>query len=131
MIVLYYCALSFASAQRSLLGIQNDLAVAKTILSKESYAEQSSRGLQSLRTEEEKNRILDTNRLYKKKFGFPFVVCMRMNSEERNGSIVEQMEKRLQNSLTEEVRVAIEELKNISTLRIKDLIKVNYLRNKL
>ena len=62
--------------------------------------------------------IDERNTNYKKKFGFPFVICVREN---KKVVIMEQIEKRLHNDRETEVKTGIENVKKICHLRIQDI----------
>ncbi|XP_037086575.1 2-oxo-4-hydroxy-4-carboxy-5-ureidoimidazoline decarboxylase-like [Pollicipes pollicipes] len=57
--------------------------------------------------------------VYKDKFDFPFVVCVRMNKKE---AIFSGIKERLENDETTELRTGLEEVKKICYLRLLDLI---------
>ncbi len=80
--------------------------------------EQTSAGLNRLSPEEvvlfQKN-----NSAYRKKFGFPFVICARLNNKE---AILAGFERRLKNSRKQEIKTALEEIFKIAELRLRDLI---------
>lgn len=86
-------------------------------LTPQSNQEQASAGLNRLSAEEialfQKN-----NALYREKFGFPFVICARLNKKE---AILRGFETRLQNSRGQEIRAALEEIGKIAWLRLQDL----------
>lgn len=87
-------------------------------LTRESTREQASAGLSDLSAEEialfQKN-----NSAYKEKFGFPFVICARLN---KKTAILEGFERRLKNSREQEIETALEEIYKIAELRLRDLI---------
>ena len=87
-------------------------------LTPESNREQATAGLNRLSAEEiaafQKN-----NSLYREKFGFPFVICARLNKKE---AIFKGFEARLNNSREQEIRTALEEIGKIARLRLEDLI---------
>ncbi|MDB6122558.1 MAG: uraD [Pedosphaera sp.] len=89
-------------------------------LTPESNREQASAGLGQLSTEEialfQKN-----NGAYREKFGFPFVICARLNKKE---AILKGFEMRLKNSREQEIKAALEEISKIARLRLQDLIAV-------
>ncbi|KAF5282159.1 hypothetical protein FQR65_LT02856 [Abscondita terminalis] len=89
-------------------------------MSTESTFEQSTMGLLNLSTEE-KHKLIHLNEEYKKRFGFPFIVCIR----ETNGlcDIVQLIQQRLGNSIDEELKTSIAEVKKISRLRVQALVK--------
>jgi 2-oxo-4-hydroxy-4-carboxy-5-ureidoimidazoline decarboxylase len=87
-------------------------------LTRESTGEQASAGLDNLSSDE----ILlfqKQNAAYKNKFGFPFVICARLN---KKAAILAGFERRLKNSRAEEVKTALEEIFKIAELRLHDLI---------
>ncbi|KAK8383133.1 hypothetical protein O3P69_011573 [Scylla paramamosain] len=53
------------------------------------------------------------------KFGFPFVICTRLNKKE---AILQGLSRRLYNSPEEELHTGIEEVKKIALLRLKNLV---------
>jgi 2-oxo-4-hydroxy-4-carboxy-5-ureidoimidazoline decarboxylase len=59
------------------------------------------------------------NAAYKEKFGFPFVICARLNKKE---VILAGFERRLKNSHEQEIKTALEEIFKIAELRLRDLI---------
>ena len=92
-------------------------------LSKESTKEQSSAQLTML-TPDEQNHIDKLNCLYKEKFGFPFVICARLNQKE---SIILGLEKRFKNTQEFEMKNCIEEVMKICDLRTRDIIQISKL----
>lgn len=86
-------------------------------LTPQSSQEQESAGLNRLSAEEialfQKN-----NALYREKFGFPFVICARLN---KKVAILRGFETRLQNSRDQEIRAALDEIGKIAWLRLQDL----------
>ena len=87
-------------------------------LTKESTGEQASAGLARL-TASEVELFQQNNAAYKAKFGFPFVICARLNKKE---AILNGFKVRLQNSREQEVKTALEEIGKIAELRLKDLV---------
>jgi 2-oxo-4-hydroxy-4-carboxy-5-ureidoimidazoline decarboxylase len=87
-------------------------------LTPESNREQASAGLDRLSAEEiiafQKN-----NAAYREKFGFPFVICARLNKRD---AILNGFETRLKNSRTQEIQAALEEIGKIARLRLQDII---------
>lgn len=86
-------------------------------LTKESTGEQSSAGLNRL-TPEEIQLFQTNNAAYKAKFGFPFIICARMN---KKAAILNGFTARLQNSRDSEIQTALEEIFKIAELRLGDL----------
>ena len=87
-------------------------------LTKESTSEQANANLNKL-SSEEINLFQKQNAAYKNKFGFPFVICARLNKKE---AILAGFEQRLKNSREEEIKTALEEIFKIAELRLRDLI---------
>lgn len=59
------------------------------------------------------------NRDYREKFGFPFVICTRLNRKE---AILAGFEKRLHNLREREIQIALEEIFKIAELRLRELL---------
>jgi 2-oxo-4-hydroxy-4-carboxy-5-ureidoimidazoline decarboxylase len=87
-------------------------------LTKESTNEQASAGLNKL-SPAEIDLFQKQNTAYKKKFGFPFVICARLN---KITAILAGFETRLKNSREQEIKTALEEIFKIAELRLRDLI---------
>ena len=87
-------------------------------LTAESMKEQSSTGLDKL-TAEEIALFQSNNAAYQKKFGFPLVICARLNKKE---AILAGFRMRLQNSPEQEIKTALEEIGKIAYLRLQDII---------
>jgi len=86
-------------------------------LTRESKGEQARAGLNAL-SPEEITLFQKQNAAYHAKFGFPFVICARLNKKE---AILTGLEKRLQNSPAQEMQTALEEIFKIAELRLRDL----------
>lgn len=86
-------------------------------LTKESTGEQASAGLGNL-TPEEVALFQQNNAAYKEKFGFPFVICARLNKKE---AILKGFKVRLHNSGEQEIQAALAEIFKIAELRLRDL----------
>lgn len=86
-------------------------------LTKESTGEQASAGLDRL-TPQEVELFQQNNAAYKEKFGFPFVICARLNKKE---AILNGFKVRLQNSRKQEIQAALGEIFKIAELRLRDL----------
>jgi 2-oxo-4-hydroxy-4-carboxy-5-ureidoimidazoline decarboxylase len=87
-------------------------------LTKESATEQASAGLDRTTTDEVK-LFQKNNAAYKDRFGFPFIICARLNKKE---AILAGFERRLKNSREQEIKTALEEIYKIAELRLRDLI---------
>lgn len=92
-------------------------AIAKQ-LTAESNAEQASAGLDRL-TPEEFARFHDLNAAYRERFGFPFIICVRLNDK---ASILAAMHTRLSNDEAAEIAEAITQIGLISKLRLLDAV---------
>jgi OHCU decarboxylase len=87
-------------------------------LTPESRDEQASAGLDRLNPEEVK-AFQEYNRQYRSKFGFPFVICARLNKKE---SILAGFKERLGRSRAEEIKTALGEIFQIARLRLESFI---------
>lgn len=107
--------------QLALIGAHPDLvgraALAGT-LTLESTGEQASAGLNAL-SPDEIALFQNQNAAYKDRFGFPFVICARLNKKE---AILAGFEQRLKNPRQQEIKTALEEIFKIAKLRLHDLI---------
>ena len=88
-------------------------------LTRESTGEQASAGLNKL-TAEEIALFQKYNAEYREKFGFPFVICARLNRKE---AILAGFGKRLHNSPEQAMAAALDEIFKIAELRLRDLIQ--------
>ncbi|XP_056155790.1 2-oxo-4-hydroxy-4-carboxy-5-ureidoimidazoline decarboxylase-like [Lampris incognitus] len=84
-------------------------------LTRESLEEQAGAGLDAA----ELSHMARLNGEYKERFGFPFVICARMNDKE---AILRQLSRRLAHGCAEERASAIEEVKKICRLRLRSLV---------
>ncbi|HEX7654149.1 MAG TPA: 2-oxo-4-hydroxy-4-carboxy-5-ureidoimidazoline decarboxylase [Verrucomicrobiae bacterium] len=87
-------------------------------LTRESLREQASAGLDRL-TEAEIEAFQQNNAAYQARFGFPFIICARLNKKQ---AILEGFARRLQNAREAEIKTALEEIYKIAELRLRDLI---------
>jgi 2-oxo-4-hydroxy-4-carboxy-5-ureidoimidazoline decarboxylase len=92
-------------------------AIAKQ-LTAESNAEQASAGLDKL-TPEEFERFHALNAAYRERFGFPFIIAVRLNDKT---SILADMQARLANEQAGEIAEAIHQIGLISKLRLQDAV---------
>jgi len=83
-----------------------------------SAEEQAGAGLGRL-SGEKAALIQKLNREYRQRFGFPFVICARLNKRE---AILTSCAARLKNTRQEELRTALEEIAKIARLRLEDLV---------
>ena len=102
----------------SLIRAHPDL-VARGVLTPESQAEQAAAGLGEI-SADERERFREYNAQYREKFGFPFVICARLNKKE---AILDAFPIRLQNSRDQEMETALREIFKIAELRLNDLIQ--------
>jgi len=92
--------------------------VGDAVLTNESRMEQQTAGL-TAPSPEDIERFRDFNQRYREKFGFPFVICTRLNKKD---AILEAFPRRLENSRAEEIETALGEICKIAELRLRDLI---------
>jgi len=90
-------------------------------LTPSSATEQASAGLDRL-TAEESAAFRQCNRAYRDKFGFPFVICARLNQKD---AILNGFRTRLKHSRPEEISTALEEIFKIAWLRLQDEVTDN------
>lgn len=88
-------------------------------LTAESTREQASAGLDRL-TDEEMAEFQRLNDTYRTRFGFPFIICARLNAKD---AIVAAMRARVDNSVTDEHAAALAEIEKIAWLRLSDMLK--------
>jgi 2-oxo-4-hydroxy-4-carboxy-5-ureidoimidazoline decarboxylase len=84
-------------------------------LTEASAAEQASAGLDRL-TQAEFDRFHALNAAYAQKFGFPFIICVRLTDK---AGILAAMERRLGNDRDTEIATAIGEIGEIVRLRLE------------
>jgi 2-oxo-4-hydroxy-4-carboxy-5-ureidoimidazoline decarboxylase len=87
-------------------------------LTKESTQEQASAGLNQL-TDAELTAFQKLNDEYRSKFGFPFIICARLNAKD---AIVDAMKSRMGNSPVIEHSAALAEVEKIAWLRLNDVL---------
>ena len=87
-------------------------------LTRESTSEQAAAGLTAL-SDSEIQQFERYNAAYRRKFGFPFVICARENKKD---AILEAFPVRLNNSRDKEIDLALEEIFKIARLRLLDAI---------
>ena len=85
----------------------------------DSKAEQASAGLDRL-AEAEFAQFHRLNHAYREKFGMPFIICVRRHSKD---SILQQFERRLQNTMSAETEIAVGEIFRIAALRLDQRIE--------
>ena len=87
-------------------------------LTAESRSEQAGAGLDQL-TEAEFARFHELNAAYGVRFGFPFIICVRLSDK---ASILAAMERRLLNSADEETVEAIKQIGLIGLIRLTERV---------
>jgi 2-oxo-4-hydroxy-4-carboxy-5-ureidoimidazoline decarboxylase len=110
-----------ASAQLALLQSHPDLAGKEAqagTMTASSVAEQASAGLNSL-SHEEMMQISELNAAYKKKFGFPFIIAVRMHTKE---GILFEFNRRLSNDTQTEFADDLQNVYVITRLRLNKLL---------
>lgn len=110
-----------AEPQLALIRAHPDLvgrAALTATLTRESAAEQASAGLNNL-SPAEIALFQKQNAAYQNKFGFPFVVCARLN---KKAAILAGFEARLKNSSADEIKTALVEIFKIAEIRLRNLI---------
>lgn len=106
--------------QMALINAHPDLAGKLALarqLTAESAFEQASAGLDQL-SREEFARFSTLNNAYREKFGFPFIICVRLNTK---FSILSAFERRLERDATTERKEALKQIGDITRLRLAEL----------
>lgn len=83
-----------------------------------SQQEQSAAGLADI-PDDDRREFRERNLAYRERFGFPFVICARMNDKE---TMLRALTSRLNNAPEAELENALAEIANIARLRLADLI---------
>jgi len=87
-------------------------------MTKASVQEQAGVGLDRL-SEEEFERLQFLNQTYLQKFGFPFIIAVKVQTK---ATILEAFERRLHNDIPAEIEQAITEIAKIACFRLDDQI---------
>ncbi len=87
-------------------------------LTSESQQEQAASGLFDL-SDEELEALRERNTEYRDRFGFPFVICARLNSM---ATILDAMKERMSHERELEISTAWHEIQKIAALRLRDLV---------
>lgn len=95
------------------------LSTSTKTLSKESTEDHEHIGITKFLKEEE-SRLLQLNVEYQKKFGFPFIMCVRNYQKEE---ILPELAKRLKRQIATELSEVKEQIKNIACIRLKGMIQ--------
>jgi OHCU decarboxylase len=82
-----------------------------------SAKEQESAGFNKI-SDEERSTTSEQNQAYRDKFGFPFIICVRLNTRE---TIAAAMKERLTHSREQEIQTALQEILKIGEFRLHDL----------
>jgi 2-oxo-4-hydroxy-4-carboxy-5-ureidoimidazoline decarboxylase len=109
------------SARLTLIRAHPDLAgkLARAgALGAESTREQAGLGLDRL-SDAEFERFSDLNTRYRDRFGFPFVICVRLTDKP---GILAAFERRLEHDAAAEMPEAIQQIHHIARLRLEDLV---------
>ncbi|XP_070784463.1 2-oxo-4-hydroxy-4-carboxy-5-ureidoimidazoline decarboxylase [Enoplosus armatus] len=112
------------SGKEGILRCHPDLAgrdLQSGTLTPESREEQAGAGMDALNSAEA-SRMARLNEEYKERFGFPFVICARMNDK---ANILLQLSERCQNERAVERARGIEEVKKICRLRLQGLVHID------
>lgn len=99
----------------TLIRAHPDLGDRLAALSPESTAEQQASGLSSL-SDEECALFQSLNAAYNTRFGFPFILCARLNDPQ---SMLRAFEARLPNDRETEIATALAEIEKIARLRLE------------
>lgn len=94
------------------LAVQGKLTV-------ESNREQASAGLDRM-SDAELGAFRQLNDAYRKRFGFPFIICARLNAR---AAIAAAMQARLANDAEQEFETALAEIEKIAWLRLEDVLR--------
>jgi 2-oxo-4-hydroxy-4-carboxy-5-ureidoimidazoline decarboxylase len=84
-----------------------------------SVAEQAGLGLDQL-SDAEFQRCEKLNAEYRQKFGFPFVICVRLQTRD---AVLDAFERRLGNDVSAELAAALDEIGYITRLRLVDRVE--------
>ncbi|KAL6097844.1 urad [Pungitius sinensis] len=88
-------------------------------LTHESQEEQTGAGMDAL-TSAEASRVTRLNEEYKERFGFPFVICARLNDK---ATVLRHLSERRHNERAQERARGVEEVKKICRLRLRALVR--------
>jgi 2-oxo-4-hydroxy-4-carboxy-5-ureidoimidazoline decarboxylase len=111
-----------SARQLALIRAHPDLAgrlAQQNALTAASTREQASAGLDRL-TAAELAEFQRLNAAYLARFGFPFIICARLNAK---SAILAAMTARLPQTTEREIRTALDEIAKIAHLRLNDLLE--------
>jgi 2-oxo-4-hydroxy-4-carboxy-5-ureidoimidazoline decarboxylase len=117
-------ALAPAPQQLALLQSHPDLAGKEAqagAMTASSVAEQAGAGLDAL-SQDEMAQIAELNAAYKRKFGFPFIIAVRMHTKE---GILFEFRRRLRNDTVTEYANDLQNVYTITRLRLAKLLESN------
>lgn len=89
-------------------------------LTTESTREQASAGLDRM-SADELAAVQKLNDTYRARFGFPFIICARLNDR---AAILAAMQARLHNTPQQEHAAALAEIEKIAWLRLEDVLRI-------
>jgi 2-oxo-4-hydroxy-4-carboxy-5-ureidoimidazoline decarboxylase len=114
-------AMRRASRERriALIRAHPDLAERMQKLTEASTREQTGAGLDRL-SDAELGEFKSLNAAYRARFGFPFVICARLNAKD---AILQAMRRRLGNEPLAEEEAALAEIEKIARLRLEDVLR--------
>lgn len=107
-----------AEEQLALIRAHPDL-VGRAVLTSESRGEQAVAGLTDL-TRDEVSAFEAYNATYRERFGFPFVICARLNKKD---AILRAFPERIAHSREKEIATALAEIYKIAELRLRDIVQ--------
>jgi 2-oxo-4-hydroxy-4-carboxy-5-ureidoimidazoline decarboxylase len=103
----------------ALIRAHPDLAVRLERLTAASQREQAGAGLDRLAAAE-LDEFRRLNAAYRARFGFPFVICARLNAKD---AILAAMRRRLEHEPAAEEEAALAEIEKIAALRLADVLE--------
>ena len=104
--------------QLALIRAHPELGAGQADLTAASKAEQQGAGLRAL-SAEEFARFTALNAAYREKFGFPFIICVRL--QPGKAAILDAFAKRLAHDPSTEKETALREIGHITWLRLQDI----------
>lgn len=107
--------------QLALLNVHPELAGSEArsgTLTEASRHEQSQAGLGML-DEAQRTELAALNRQYRERFGFPFIICARLNSRD---AIFGTLRARLSNARDQELQNSLAQVAQIARLRLLDIL---------
>ncbi|MDE2240402.1 MAG: 2-oxo-4-hydroxy-4-carboxy-5-ureidoimidazoline decarboxylase [Rhodospirillales bacterium] len=107
-----------AAERLALIRAHPELGARQAPLTEASEAEQQGAGLRAL-SPEEFTHFTALNEAYREKFGFPFIICVRLQPGKT--AILETFAKRLENDSDVEKTQALREIGSITWLRLQDI----------